>query len=75
MGMNCVMAIILLVQNQPPEGGPSFSWISCLTPLGVIGLIYWGVRNWNNDTSDSPIVRAFHKDTTDSDECPNEKKD
>ena len=62
MGMNCVMAIILLAQNQPPEGGPSFSWISCLTPLGVIGLIYWGVRNWNNDTSDS-------------DECPKEEKD
>ena len=75
MGMNCVMAIMLIAQNEPPEGGPSLSWISCLSPLVVIGLVYWAIRNWNKDTSASPIVRAFKKDASDSEEFSKNGKD
>jgi hypothetical protein len=60
--MNCVMAIMLIAQYEPPEGGPSLSWISCLSPLVVIGLVYWGVRNWNKDTSDSEECSKDEKD-------------
>jgi len=38
-------------------------------------LVYCGVRSWNKDTSASPIVRAFKKDASDSEECSKDEKD